>query len=291
MYGDRITQGKRAASTNVTSLGTNLPHHVITVFFGGVVLGEWGGGNYFTVLWWFPPHIDTNQPSVYTCSPIPKPPTHIPPHPIPLGCPNAPALSVLFHASNLDLSSISHMVIYVPQCYSQRRGWDDLREFSSYAGNRKLEIELRRNPEEYSQANWGGNQNKNQWLSRYNQPTQHQMLPLFSPRMVAWGFSSQITPAAYCHSAVVEQAWKDEHRENNVTSFPDTFFPEGGGRYCTGRTLLSSPGTLFSKGWLFSVDRKSALQMLDAALSLSPRTKLPTGTTHCVLLLQDVIWP
>ena len=40
MYGDRITQGKRAASTYVTSLGTNLPHHVITVFFGGVVLGE-----------------------------------------------------------------------------------------------------------------------------------------------------------------------------------------------------------------------------------------------------------
>ena len=176
----------------------------------------------------------------------------------------------------------------MPQCYSQRRGWDDLRELSSYAGNRTLEIELRRNPEEYSQANWGGNQNKNQWLSRYNEPTQHQVLPLFSPRIVAWGFSLQITPAAYCHSAVVEQAWNDEHRENNATSFP-----EGGGQYCTGVTLFSSPGTLFLKGliWLFSVDRKSALQMLNAALSLSPRAELPTGTTHCILLLQDVIWP
>ena len=31
--------------------------------------------------------------------------------PIPLGCPSALALSALFHASNLDWSSISHMVI------------------------------------------------------------------------------------------------------------------------------------------------------------------------------------
>ena len=185
------------------------------------------------------PYSDRNQPWVYMCPPswTPRPPPS-PSHPS--GCPSALALSVLFHASNLDWSSVSHMVIYMPQCYSQRRGWDDLKELSSYAGNRNLEIELRRNPEEYSQANWSGNQNKNQWLSRYNQPTQHQMLPLFSPRIVAWGFSSQITPAAYCHSAVVEQAWKDEHRENNVTSFPDTFFPEGGGRYCTGVTLLTS---------------------------------------------------
>ena len=27
---------------------------------------------------------------------------HLPPHPIPLGCPSAPALSALSHASNLD---------------------------------------------------------------------------------------------------------------------------------------------------------------------------------------------
>ena len=35
-------------------------------------------------------------------SPRPEPPSHISPYPIPLGCPSAPALSVLFHASNLD---------------------------------------------------------------------------------------------------------------------------------------------------------------------------------------------
>ena len=28
--------------------------------------------------------------------------SHLPPHPIPQGCPGAPALSALFYASNLD---------------------------------------------------------------------------------------------------------------------------------------------------------------------------------------------
>ena len=44
--------------------------------------------------------------------------SHLPPHPIPQGGPSAPALSALFHASNLDWWSISHMVIYMFQCYS-----------------------------------------------------------------------------------------------------------------------------------------------------------------------------
>ena len=48
----------------------------------------------------------------------PEPRSHLPPHPIPLGCPSALALSGLFHASNLDWWSISHMVIYMFQCYS-----------------------------------------------------------------------------------------------------------------------------------------------------------------------------
>ena len=45
-------------------------------------------------------------------SPILKPP------PIPLGCPRAPALSALLHASNSHWSSILHMLIYMFQCYS-----------------------------------------------------------------------------------------------------------------------------------------------------------------------------
>ena len=45
-------------------------------------------------------------------------PSHLPPHPIPLGCPKAPALSALLHALNLHWSSILHMVIYMFKCYS-----------------------------------------------------------------------------------------------------------------------------------------------------------------------------
>ena len=52
-----------------------------------------------------------------TCVPHPEPPSHLPPHPIPQGCPSAPALSALFHASNLDWWSISHMVIYMKHLF------------------------------------------------------------------------------------------------------------------------------------------------------------------------------
>jgi len=45
-------------------------------------------------------------------------PTSLPSHPIPLGCPSSPALSALFHAWNLDWSSIAHMVKYMFQCCS-----------------------------------------------------------------------------------------------------------------------------------------------------------------------------
>ena len=51
---------------------------------------------------------------------------NLPPHPIPLGCPSAPALSAFLHASKLGWSSISHMVIYMFQCYlktAEVLGW------------------------------------------------------------------------------------------------------------------------------------------------------------------------
>ena len=53
-----------------------------------------------------------------TCVPHPEPPYHIPSQPIPQGHPSAPALSTLPHASNLDWQSVSHMIIYMFQCYS-----------------------------------------------------------------------------------------------------------------------------------------------------------------------------
>ena len=52
-----------------------------------------------------------------TCVPHPEPLSHLPPHPTPLGHPSAPALSTLSHASNLDWQSVSHMIIYMFQCY------------------------------------------------------------------------------------------------------------------------------------------------------------------------------
>ena len=53
-----------------------------------------------------------------TFVPHPDPPSHLPHHPIPQGHPSAPALSTLSHALNLDWRSISHMIIYMFQCYS-----------------------------------------------------------------------------------------------------------------------------------------------------------------------------
>ena len=54
----------------------------------------------------------------YTCVPHFESPSHLLPHPITLGHPSASALSTLSHASNLDWRSISHMKIYMFQCYS-----------------------------------------------------------------------------------------------------------------------------------------------------------------------------
>ena len=76
--------------------------------------------NYFTTLGWFLPCIDMNQLWVYMYSPHPEPLSHLPPHPIPLGRPSAPALRAWFHASNLDWSSVSHTVIlHVSMLFSQ----------------------------------------------------------------------------------------------------------------------------------------------------------------------------
>ena len=53
-----------------------------------------------------------------TCVLHPETPSHVPPHPIPLGHPSAPALSTLSHALNLDWWFVSHMILYMFQCHS-----------------------------------------------------------------------------------------------------------------------------------------------------------------------------
>ena len=83
------------------------------IFNWRLITLQYCGGVLYNIL----PHIDMNQPWC-TCVPHPEPLSHLPPHPIPQGCPSAPALSALFHASNLDWSSISHMVIYMFHFYS-----------------------------------------------------------------------------------------------------------------------------------------------------------------------------
>ena len=45
--------------------------------------------------------------------PHPEPPSHLPPHTIPLGHPSAPAPSFLYPASNLDWRFISYMILYM----------------------------------------------------------------------------------------------------------------------------------------------------------------------------------
>ena len=64
-------------------------------------------------------YIDMNLPWVYMCSP-PEPPSYLPPHPIRLGHPSAPAQSILYHALNLDWQFILHMIIYRFQCHSPK---------------------------------------------------------------------------------------------------------------------------------------------------------------------------
>jgi len=67
---------------------------------------------YFTILYWFCPtstcicHGSTRVPHT-------EPPSHLPPHTIPLGHPSAPAPSFLYPASNLDWWFVSYMILYM----------------------------------------------------------------------------------------------------------------------------------------------------------------------------------
>ena len=88
--------------------GVEFLGHIEVLFFKKNYLFILIEANYFTILWWFLPYINMNQPWVYMCSPSRTP---LLPHPIPLGCPSVPALSALFHALNLDWSSITHTIL------------------------------------------------------------------------------------------------------------------------------------------------------------------------------------
>ena len=67
---------------------------------------------YFTILYWF---CHTSTCNCHGCTRVPhlEPPSHLPPHTIPLGHPSAPAPSFLYPASNLDWRFISYMILYM----------------------------------------------------------------------------------------------------------------------------------------------------------------------------------
>ena len=75
--------------------------------------------NYSTILYWFCPTLTWIRHGC-TCVPHPEALFHLPPYPICLGHPSAPAPSTLSHASNLDWWSFSHVIIYMFQCHSPK---------------------------------------------------------------------------------------------------------------------------------------------------------------------------
>ena len=74
---------------------------------------------YFTLQYWFC-HTLTWIRHECTCVPDPEPPSNLPPYSIPLGHPSAPALSTLYHASNLGWRFVSHVIFYMFQCHSPK---------------------------------------------------------------------------------------------------------------------------------------------------------------------------
>ena len=74
---------------------------------------------HFTILWWFLPYINMNQPWIYMCSPSWNPlPPPSPSHPS--GSSQCTSPEHLSHASHLDWQSISHLITYMFQYYSFR---------------------------------------------------------------------------------------------------------------------------------------------------------------------------
>ena len=74
---------------------------------------------YFTILYWFC-HTLTWIHHGCICLPKHELPSHLPPHNISLGHPNAPAPSMLYPASDIDWRFVSHMIVYMFQCHSPK---------------------------------------------------------------------------------------------------------------------------------------------------------------------------
>ena len=99
----------RNPTSQADSLPT-VPHEKFFVYFNRKVIVLQYYGGFCHALTWISHGC--------TCVPHCEHPSHIPPHPISLGCRSALAFSAPFHSSNVDWSSLSHMVTYMFQCYS-----------------------------------------------------------------------------------------------------------------------------------------------------------------------------
>ena len=89
----------------------NQTNHLFLNFFIIIIIF------YFTILYWFC-HTSTCIRHGCTRIPHPEPPSHLPPHIIPLGHPSAPAPSFLYPASNLDWRFL-YDIIHVLMPFSQ----------------------------------------------------------------------------------------------------------------------------------------------------------------------------
>ena len=74
----------------------------------------------YNIVFWFLQHISMNHPYVFICPLCLEPPSHLPPHLIPLCCHRAPYLSSLCQMGNSCQLAINilHVVMYMFQCYS-----------------------------------------------------------------------------------------------------------------------------------------------------------------------------
>ena len=77
------------------------------------------GDNCLAMLCWFLPHINVNQPQAYACPATLDPPSHLPPHPTPLGCHKALCWSRLCPTANSHWLSVLHTGMSPSQWYSQ----------------------------------------------------------------------------------------------------------------------------------------------------------------------------
>ena len=102
----------RNISQNNTLPWHSYPFHFYFLFFNFILFN-------FTILYWFC-HISKWICHRYTCVPQPEPPSLLPPHTIPLGCPSAPAPSIQYRASNLDWRLVTYMILYIFQCHSPK---------------------------------------------------------------------------------------------------------------------------------------------------------------------------